>query len=302
MRNMERRSAPRFPVTNKPWVTLMWSAGAGGRKEVTVRAVDWSGSGLGIDSPIGLAVGSIVTVRGEIDVEGAHHSLDCGARVVWCERRAAGGFQAGMEFAAQDEENTQFSQHHVSDEGADHYETLQVSSKADMDTIHRIFRILAQRYHPDNLETGSDAAFRALMAAYAVLSDPEKRAAYDVRRNQKKELRWKIFDGPDSTVGIEAEQRKRAGILSILYTKRLRQPHSPEVAIKELEDLLGCPSEHLEFGIWFLRELGWIVRTDSGRCTITVAGAKEAEILAAESAPETVPRLMLPERRQAPTR
>ena len=64
-------------------------------------------------------------VRGEIDVEGAHHSLDCGARVVWCERRAAGGFQAGMEFAAQDDEKTQFSQHHVSDEGADHYETLE---------------------------------------------------------------------------------------------------------------------------------------------------------------------------------
>ncbi len=43
----------------------------------------------------------------------------------------------------------------------DHYDTLQVSNKADPDTIHRVFRILAQRYHPDNLHTGSAEMFRS---------------------------------------------------------------------------------------------------------------------------------------------
>jgi curved DNA-binding protein CbpA len=32
---------------------------------------------------------------------------------------------------------------------ADHYETLQVSPRADRDTIERVFRLLAKRYHPD---------------------------------------------------------------------------------------------------------------------------------------------------------
>ncbi|MEO7964396.1 MAG: J domain-containing protein, partial [Gemmatimonadaceae bacterium] len=32
----------------------------------------------------------------------------------------------------------------------DHYETLQVSPRADQETIERVFRHLAKRYHPDN--------------------------------------------------------------------------------------------------------------------------------------------------------
>jgi hypothetical protein len=294
---MERRSATRVPVTNKPWVTLMWSDSVGGKKEVTVRAVDWSGTGLGIDSPIGLAQGAIVNVRGDIEAEGVIHKLDCAAHIVWCERRPAGGFQAGLEFQGDSKKDgTQSSQQPVHDDGVDYYDALQVSPKADTETIHKVFRMLAQRYHPDNSETGNDKVFRSVVAAYGVLSDPEKRAAYDVQWNQKKELRWRIFDGASSTLGVEAEQRKRAGILSLLYTKRVRQPHTPEMTIKELEDLLGCPAEHLEFCMWFLRELGWVVRTDSGRCSITVAGAKEAEVLALAAKAEPAAGLrMLPE-------
>ena len=41
----------------------------------------------------------------------------------------------------------------------DYYELLQISPKAEPDTIHRVFRLLAQRFHPDNQETGSEAAF-----------------------------------------------------------------------------------------------------------------------------------------------
>jgi len=59
----------------------------------------------------------------------------------------------------------------------DLYEILQVSANADPDTIHRVFRILAQRWHPDNSETGSEEAFRQLTEAHTTLSDPERRAA-----------------------------------------------------------------------------------------------------------------------------
>jgi curved DNA-binding protein len=44
----------------------------------------------------------------------------------------------------------------------DHYETLQISPNADVDTIQRVFRMLAQRFHPDNAETGNADRFRAL--------------------------------------------------------------------------------------------------------------------------------------------
>ena len=67
----------------------------------------------------------------------------------------------------------------------DLYEVLQVSENAEPDTIQRVYRLLAQRFHPDNTDTGNEARFRAVHDAYTVLSDPEKRARYDVQRAQR---------------------------------------------------------------------------------------------------------------------
>jgi len=44
-----------------------------------------------------------------------------------------------------------------------------------------------------------------------------------------------------------------------------------------MEDLLGCPREHLQAALWFLRGKDYIVRADNGRHTITVLGFEEAE-------------------------
>ena len=59
----------------------------------------------------------------------------------------------------------------------DYYEVLQVSDTAEPETINRVYRIFAQRYHPDNKETGNEARFREITEAYQILSNPEKRAA-----------------------------------------------------------------------------------------------------------------------------
>ena len=54
----------------------------------------------------------------------------------------------------------------------DYYEFLQISPNADAETIHRVYRFLAARLHPDNSETGHEENFRLLKIAYDVLSDP----------------------------------------------------------------------------------------------------------------------------------
>ena len=36
----------------------------------------------------------------------------------------------------------------------DHYEILQISPNADTETIRRVYRMQAQRFHPDNLDSG----------------------------------------------------------------------------------------------------------------------------------------------------
>ncbi|HVO97410.1 MAG TPA: J domain-containing protein [Bryobacteraceae bacterium] len=159
----------------------------------------------------------------------------------------------------------------------DYYETMQISPNADLDTIHRVYRILAQRFHPDNQETGNVEVFRDLTEAYRVLSDPEQRAAFDIAHREARRITWQIFDQTTSSQGVEAERRKRSGVLSLLYRKRLVQPDQPAMSIRDFEEFLAVPKEHLEFTLWYLKEGQFVTRSDNGRYTITLAGVDLAE-------------------------
>jgi molecular chaperone DnaJ len=67
----------------------------------------------------------------------------------------------------------------------DYYTILGVPRDADDQTIKRAFRKLAFEYHPDrNKESGAEDRFKEISEAYAVLSDPEKRAAFDAGEAQ----------------------------------------------------------------------------------------------------------------------
>lgn len=62
----------------------------------------------------------------------------------------------------------------------DYYEVLGVPREADADAIKKAFRRKARKYHPDvSKEKDADARMKEINEANAVLSDPEKRAAYD---------------------------------------------------------------------------------------------------------------------------
>jgi len=62
----------------------------------------------------------------------------------------------------------------------DLYELLGVARDADADTIKKAYRRLARRLHPDvNPDPATQEQFKEVSRAYEVLSDPQKRAAYD---------------------------------------------------------------------------------------------------------------------------
>jgi curved DNA-binding protein CbpA len=158
----------------------------------------------------------------------------------------------------------------------DCYENLQISPNADMEMIERVFRLLAKRYHPDNKQTGNAEKFNTLNDAYRMLSDPEKRAAYDVKYDQQRAASWKIFEEASHSDGFDEDNRIRQGVLSLLYTARRRDASNPGMGIMELEKFLSCPQEHMEFHVWYLKEKNWIRRTESGEWSITADGVDKA--------------------------
>jgi len=65
-------------------------------------------------------------------------------------------------------------------EKRDYYEVLGVARTADKETLKKAFRKLAQKYHPDvNKTAEAETLFKEINEAYQVLSDDQKRAAYD---------------------------------------------------------------------------------------------------------------------------
>jgi len=66
----------------------------------------------------------------------------------------------------------------------DLYERLGVSIAADAATLRRAYRRLALRFHPDRAGAAATGAFQRIAAAYDVLSDPARRAAYDRRQGK----------------------------------------------------------------------------------------------------------------------
>ena len=160
----------------------------------------------------------------------------------------------------------------------DYYEILQVNTNAEQETIDRVYRLLAQRFHPDNHQTGDENRFRILLEAYTVLRDPEKRARYDVSYHQRRKDRWRLVsNGAQSENDFEREEVLRLTVLEALYTKRRLEPESPGIFNSEFEQLTGMPREHLEFTHWYLRQKKLVSSDDQSRVVLTVEGAEYLE-------------------------
>lgn len=250
----------------------------GNSRWVTADILDQSENGVGVCLRAPVQPGTRITVRGRLN--GDSGSGEQRAAVQYCCERADGTFRAGLEFIsdeggpAPDPDGMEAA---APPEALDHYELLELSPNASFETIGRVYRILAQRYHPDNVDTGNAELFLRLTNAYRVLSDPEQRAQYDATCVQTKKLQWKIFDPDQAPDGPETEKQKRRGILGLLYSKILHDPDQVGMTVLEFEEFLGCPREHLQAALWYLRGKGYVVRGDGGRYTLTVAGFEEYE-------------------------
>ena len=158
----------------------------------------------------------------------------------------------------------------------DYYEILEISPNANSDTIQRVFRHIAKRYHPDNPDTGDSLRFSEVMEAYDTLKDPVSRARYDIEHNNHSGLRTKLAEEVSNTKGIERDAVIQDKLLSILYVKRRQDMDRPGIGAFELARLLDCPPEHLEFHLWYLKQKGWIGTLENGQLAITADGVDRA--------------------------
>lgn len=263
-------------TSDRSVVRLELKDGMGHARWVTADLVDRSEQGIGVSLMTPLKSGLTLQVSGKLgeDLTDVRRS----ARVSWCVEGINGACRAGLEFLdGKAGGQTGHQIVHSDPLELDCYEIMQLSPNADAETIERVYRLLAQRYHPDNIQTGSAEVFMRLSEANRILSDPELRAGYDARHREAKRLHWKIFDQARAATGHEAEKRKRHGILSLLHAKTLEDPERAAISLLAFEELLGCPREHLQAALWYLRGKGFIERSDNARYTITVEGFDAVE-------------------------
>ena len=231
-----RRGKSRVKKIFGPMVEMTVQEG-GGMSRTHARIVDYHEGGFGFLCHEAISPGSIVDFEDEQNQK--HH-----AKVTWCQKTRGGEYRLGVSFDVHPADSESDKADSDSDT-VDYYELLQLNPKADGETIHRVYRLQAQRFHPDNKETGDAATFKLMHEAYTVLSD--------------------------------AEKRKRSGLLALLYAKRMQSPATPTISNSEFENLLGIPKEHLELALWYLRESSCVARSDDAKFTITVRGVDEVE-------------------------
>ena len=158
-----------------------------------------------------------------------------------------------------------------------YYEFLQISPSAQPGTIHRVFRYLAGLYHPDNPETGDPERFLELNAAYEVLADSVKRAAYDEELNRKTNAPSPAFTRVDYMDGVEGELNRRVAVLAVLYRKCRSNINDARVTLIQLEQQMGFPRDYLDFTTWYLRSKKYITREDNSDFSLTASGVDFVE-------------------------
>lgn len=154
----------------------------------------------------------------------------------------------------------------------DYYEFLQISPHADYETIHRVYRYLAARFHPDNPDTGDPEKFFLLKTAYDVLANPESRSDYDRDYEREAPERTPLSESVDFMDQVQGELNRRLAVLAVLYYKRRSNPYDPQVSLAEIEKRMGFPRDYLDFTTWYLSKKGYITKADNSDFSLTADG------------------------------
>ena len=158
----------------------------------------------------------------------------------------------------------------MSDPHLDPYKTLQVDPEAEDEVIAAAYRRLARKYHPDVAQDPAAAAaaserMTALNAAWELIGDPERRAAFDRRRAVRAALSHRASDE-----GSEAARPPAPDVVSRDWTSGRSSAgggYDPSMRRPDEDGAAGPPPGNpsgsvLTFGRYARWSLGEISRRD----------------------------------------
>lgn len=159
------------------------------------------------------------------------------------------------------------------------YNLLQVDPQAHPTIIRYAYRFLAAMYHPDNAESGDAEKFKTISEAWRTLSDGTSRQAYDTQLGVTAHSTQQAGAAP-GTQGTYStpkaslswsEVELRLAVLQVLMEARRKKPQTGGASAKMLMDCLNCNMGDIEYVLWYLREKGFITRTEAS-FMITIQG------------------------------
>ncbi len=260
----EARKHPRRQVDCG--LSISWRDEDGITRFMRARGVDWSESGARIEAEEPIDVQTLVHLRAD------EYGLAGSGAVKHCNRRGV-KYVIGLELR----ETRKRGALQLPADFTDFYEVMQISPSAEVETVHRVYRMLVARYHPDNPETGDTEKFLLLSRAYDTLSHPDRRAAYDATYQVQQTKPLPVFELKEFIGGVDGEANRRLGILCLLYNRRRLSPEDPGLSVLEFERMMSFPREHLLFTFWFLKEKGYVRAENNGDFAVTAEGADYVE-------------------------
>jgi hypothetical protein len=260
-RNENRRATDCF-------VQLTWKSEDGEKLFEQCRAIDISEGGVAVECP------DVIPLCASVVVWAPAFQVAALAQVRHCTWRQS-IYVLGLEFLARTSTTTN------DPTAPDHYELLRLSPSADHESIDRVYRVLARRFHPDNKDTGNAETFLRISEAYRVLSHPKRRAQYDEERALVRSTPRFHFRSAEFFRGVPGEQNRRLAVMCLLYRQFTSNVEQPGLSILELEELTGCTREEISLSLWYSCEKGY-TRSSDRDFRITVAGVDYVEHRLAE--------------------
>lgn len=159
----------------------------------------------------------------------------------------------------------------------DFYSLMRLPVDAEVDTIERVYQLLAARFDPSQPASGDAELFALLQQARQVLTDPKTRADYDARFASQEAVPIPLFATGEFGAGETGERNRRLGLLCVLYHWRRKDHEKAGLSLLFLESITTLPREHLIFSLSYLREKEYVLVDQLSNFGITAKGMDYVE-------------------------